>query len=100
MTNPAAADEADAPVADAPAGATILVPWSLRAWFRVHCAVDLVAGLPLLLFPHRILGLLGWTRSIRSRRACAARRCWASAARRCSSSAMAWPATARCWGSR
>jgi hypothetical protein len=38
-----------------------LVPWSLRAWFRVHCAVDLVAGLTLLLFPHRILGLLGWT---------------------------------------
>jgi hypothetical protein len=50
MTNSAAA-----------ADATTLVPASLRTWFRVHCAVDVVAALPLLLFPQRILGLLGWT---------------------------------------
>ena len=60
MTNPAAADEAPSP-AEGAFAATILVPASLRTWFRVHCAVDLVAALPLLLFPQRILGLLGWT---------------------------------------
>lgn len=37
------------------------IPWSLRTWFRVHCAVDLAAAIPLLLFPGRSLGLLGWT---------------------------------------
>jgi hypothetical protein len=37
------------------------VPTSLRLWFRVHCAVDVAAALPLLLFPARALGLLGWT---------------------------------------
>ncbi len=56
MTNPAA-DDAPSPTVTA----TILVPASLRTWFRVHCAVDLMAGLPLLLVPQRILGLLGWT---------------------------------------
>lgn len=59
MTNPAA-DEAPSP-AEGAIAPTILVPASLRAWFRVHGAVDLVAALPLLLFPQRILGLLGWT---------------------------------------
>ena len=56
MMNPAA-DDAPSPTVTA----AILVPASLRTWFRVHCAVDLLAGLPLLLFPHGILGLLGWT---------------------------------------
>ena len=60
MTNPAAADEAPSSAAKATT-ATILVPWSLRTWFRVHGVLDLVAALPLLLFPQRILGLLGWT---------------------------------------
>ena len=59
MANPAA-DEAPSP-AEGAIAATILVPASLRTWFRVHCAVDLLAGLPLLLVPQRILGLLGWT---------------------------------------
>jgi urea transporter len=56
MMNPAA-DDAPSPTV----AATILVPASLRTWFRVHCAIDVVAALPLLLFPQRILGLLGWT---------------------------------------
>lgn len=60
MTNPAAADEAPPPAPGAIAP-TLLVPASLRTWFRVHCAVDVAAALPLLLFPQRILGLLGWT---------------------------------------
>jgi hypothetical protein len=59
MMNPAS-DDAPTPAEGAITPAT-LVPASLRTWFRVHCAVDLVAGLPLLLFPQRILGLLGWT---------------------------------------
>jgi hypothetical protein len=59
MTNPAA-DPALSP-AERAIAPTILVPASLRTWFRVHCAVDVVAALPLLLFPQRILGLLGWT---------------------------------------
>lgn len=37
------------------------LPASLRTWFRVHFAVDLAAAVPLLLFPARALGLLGWT---------------------------------------
>jgi hypothetical protein len=65
MTNPAAAAEAAPSAAtDHPTAAgaeSVPVPASLRTWFRVHCAVDLVAALPLLLFPQRILGLLGWT---------------------------------------
>ena len=60
MTNPADAEEASSPAEGATAP-TILVPASLRTWFRVHAAVDLVAALPLLLVPQRILGLLGWT---------------------------------------
>ena len=37
------------------------VPPTLRTWFRVHCAIDVIAAIPLLLFPGKILGLLGWT---------------------------------------
>jgi hypothetical protein len=61
MTNPAAADEAAPRAAAEPGAGSVLVPASLRTWFRVHCAIDVVAALPLLLFPQRILGLLGWT---------------------------------------
>jgi hypothetical protein len=42
-----------------PAGGS--VPPSLRTWFQVHCAIDVIAAIPLLLFPGKILGLLGWT---------------------------------------
>jgi hypothetical protein len=38
-----------------------LIPASLRTWFRVHCALDVACAIPLLLFPARALGLLGWT---------------------------------------
>jgi hypothetical protein len=62
MSNPAAADAAAPHAADAGSVAgSVLVPASLRTWFRVHCAIDVIAALPLLLFPQRILGLLGWT---------------------------------------
>jgi hypothetical protein len=62
MSNPAAADDAAPHVADTGSVAeSIPVPASLRTWFRVHCAIDVAAALPLLLFPQRILGLLGWT---------------------------------------
>jgi hypothetical protein len=37
------------------------VPPSLRLWFVVHAAVDLVAALPLLVAPAAVLGRLGWT---------------------------------------
>ncbi len=57
MSNPGA-DESRGTPADT--GST-LVPASLRTWFRVHFVVDLVAAIPLLLFPGRALGLLGWT---------------------------------------
>ena len=56
MTSPAT-DESR----EAPATPSILVPASLRTWFRAHFVIDLVAGIPLLLVPGRILGLLGWT---------------------------------------
>jgi hypothetical protein len=36
------------------------IPASLRRWFVVHAAVDLVAGLPLLLAPETFLRSLGW----------------------------------------
>jgi hypothetical protein len=61
MTNPAAADEAAPRATATPGVESVPVPWSLRTWFRVHCAIDVAAALPLLLFPQRILGLLGWT---------------------------------------
>lgn len=60
MTTPA--DDEVAPRAATPPSAdAIPVPASLRTWFRVHCAIDVLAALPLLLVPQRILGLLGWT---------------------------------------
>jgi hypothetical protein len=37
------------------------VPRTLRAWFLVHAAVDLVAALPLLAAPEWTLHRLGWT---------------------------------------
>jgi hypothetical protein len=37
------------------------VPASLRLWFVVHAAVDLLAGVPLLLAPTFVLGKLGWS---------------------------------------
>jgi hypothetical protein len=37
------------------------VPASLRLWFVVHAAVDLLAALPLLTAPVAVLGRLGWT---------------------------------------
>jgi hypothetical protein len=36
------------------------VPAALRIWFRVHCALDLIFAIPLLLVPARLLGWLGW----------------------------------------
>lgn len=57
MASPAAIDDAPAPPAADPAP----VPPTLRTWFRVHCALDVACAIPLLLFPARALGLLGWT---------------------------------------
>jgi hypothetical protein len=37
------------------------IPTSLRTWFVVHAFVDLVCGIPLLLFPEALLPRLGWT---------------------------------------
>jgi hypothetical protein len=37
------------------------VPLSLRRWFVAHFVVDLTIGVPLLLAPAWLLGLLGWT---------------------------------------
>jgi hypothetical protein len=51
-SSPAASDSS--PAADA------ILP-SLRTWFRVHCAIDVACAIPLLFFPGRMLGLLGWT---------------------------------------
>lgn len=36
------------------------VPNSLRTWFVFHFAVDMLTGIPLLLFPELIMPLLGW----------------------------------------
>lgn len=36
------------------------IPTSLRTWFVVHAALDIVCGLPLLLVPEAILPRLGW----------------------------------------
>jgi hypothetical protein len=36
------------------------IPASLRRWFVVHAIVDYLAGIPLLLFPEQVLGLVGW----------------------------------------
>ena len=37
------------------------VPVSLRAWFVVHFAVDLLVAVPLFVAPRPVLGMLGWT---------------------------------------
>lgn len=37
------------------------VPDSLRTWFIIHFIVDLLAGIPLLLFPEAVMPLLGWS---------------------------------------
>ncbi|HEY4187004.1 MAG TPA: hypothetical protein VGP07_18145 [Polyangia bacterium] len=37
------------------------VPASLRTWFAVHALIDVVCGVPLLLFPELVLPRLGWT---------------------------------------
>ena len=35
------------------------IPPSLHRWFQVHGIIDLILGVPLLLFPQVVLGLLG-----------------------------------------
>lgn len=37
------------------------VPNSLRIWFVIHFAVDMLVGIPLLIFPELVMPLLGWT---------------------------------------
>lgn len=37
-----------------------VVPPGLRGWFMVHFYVDLMVGVPLFLFPERILNFWGW----------------------------------------
>lgn len=37
------------------------IPHSLRTWFVIHFAADMLFGLPLLFFPRSLLPLLGWT---------------------------------------
>ena len=37
------------------------VPASLRTWFIAHFAVDVAVGLPLLIAPTHVLGLLHWS---------------------------------------
>ncbi len=36
------------------------VPGSLRVWFVIHFAVDMLFAIPLLFFPEILLPLLGW----------------------------------------
>jgi hypothetical protein len=36
------------------------VPQSLRTWFIIHFAADMLVGIPLLLFPELVMPLLGW----------------------------------------
>jgi hypothetical protein len=36
------------------------VPDRLRTWFVVHFIVDMLTGIPLLLFPELVMPLLGW----------------------------------------
>lgn len=38
------------------------VPRALRAWFVVHCVLDLVFALPMLIAPAAFLALFGWER--------------------------------------
>ncbi len=37
------------------------VPTSLRKWFVVHFAVDMLVAVPLFIAPRSMLGLLGWS---------------------------------------
>jgi len=37
------------------------VPNSLRTWFVIHFYVDMIIGIPLLLFPELIMPSLGWS---------------------------------------
>ena len=37
------------------------VPNSLRVWFVIHFVVDMITGIPLLLFPELIMPMLGWS---------------------------------------
>lgn len=39
----------------------LAVSTSLRKWFVVHCVVDVLVAVPLLLAPRVFLGLLGWS---------------------------------------
>lgn len=36
------------------------VPASLRKWFIIHFVVDMLTGIPLLLFPEGVMPMLGW----------------------------------------
>ncbi len=36
------------------------VPNNLRTWFVIHFTVDMLTGIPLLLFPELVMPLLGW----------------------------------------
>lgn len=36
------------------------IPASLRSWFVIHFVVDMLTGVPMLLFPEAVLPLLGW----------------------------------------
>lgn len=36
------------------------VPSSLRIWFVIHFIMDMLFGIPLLLFPELIMPMLGW----------------------------------------
>lgn len=37
------------------------IPTGLRTWFVIHFVVDILFGIPLLMFPQVVLGLFGWT---------------------------------------
>src|SRR5260221_12214758 len=50
----------DADASRAVSEVSLEITSSLRVWFRVHSAIDVVCAIPLLLFPARMLGLLGW----------------------------------------
>lgn len=36
------------------------IPDNLRTWFVIHFVVDMLLGIPLLLFPEIVMPLLGW----------------------------------------
>lgn len=37
------------------------VPNSLRTWFVIHFATDIIVGIPLLFFPEFVMPIFGWT---------------------------------------